>query len=424
MLKLNPLDRKNGVSKTDRLPTLFDYFANLLWMCYLAFSPVYVFTSGVPQPADYLVPILIAMLFLSRKLKIDKTVLPCYQASRDFFSITAVVAIGWTFFTITDPRTDFAIAAKEYLLPVVMYFFNILAVGAFCVLVTRHRDLAIKFTLFGTTLAIVLQFTAINFLGRISSGGTREAGTFNNPNQLAYFSILYGVIAVALSRYFIERKDPQTRTIRKIIKFFPFAILPLVVYLSYVSMSRSGLIAAILLVVTSQLKSAKTIIAFIAFSVLASILIGDVAVEKVEKNLNRRRNQDFVENAVGRYHRLVDDPEYMIIGAGEGNKHRFTLAGGHEVHSTLGTVVFSYGLFGLFLFLRIYYRVFQAGGLWYLLMCAPPIVYGFSHNGLRQTAVWLVPVIFYFIARAIVTEKASAKPAMGPRCNTPLIRSF
>jgi len=396
---------------------LVDYSMNFLWAVYLVFSTIYVFQSGIPQPADYIIPGLACIVFFSGRFKITKNVLSCFKATRDFFILTAIVAISWAILSLATQEVEFGNAARSYLMPILIYFFNLMAVGIFCVLITHRQDLAIKSTLYGTLLALVIQVLVLNIYGSIHAGSGRSTGTFNNPNQLAYFAILYGVIAMALSRYYVDSSSVQDRFAIKVARLCPFIVLPIVVYLSYVSVSRSGLIAAMLLVATAHLKSVKTLVAFVLFSAIASLFVGDIALEGVERNLTRRRDQDFSANAVGRYHRLIEDPEFMIFGAGEGNKHRFTYKGGHEVHSTLGTVLFSYGVLGFFLYLRIYYRVFKAGGLWYLMMCAPPIVYGLSHNGLRQPGVWLTPIVFYFVARTIASKKAAS------RSSTKLLRN-
>jgi lysylphosphatidylglycerol synthetase-like protein (DUF2156 family) len=91
------------------------------------------------------------------------------------------------------------------------------------------------------------------------------------------------------------------------------------------------------------------------------------------------------------YDRLWLYPEYLILGAGEGGYNRFSrsVLAGKEIHSTIGSLLFSYGLLGLCLFALFLWRVFR-GARWrcffYLL---PILAYGMTHQGLRDTLFWV-----------------------------------
>ena len=70
--------------------------------------------------------------------------------------------------------------------------------------------------------------------------------------------------------------------------------------------------------------------------------------------------------------------------------------GGKEMHSTVGVVLFSYGMLGTFLFSVFLWQVIAAAGVRNLAYALPALIFGLAHNGLRQP-------IFYMLLALIVT---------------------
>ena len=92
------------------------------------------------------------------------------------------------------------------------------------------------------------------------------------------------------------------------------------------------------------------------------------------------------------YIRIWYYPEYIVVGAGEGALYRFAENSDpdHELHSTVGTILFSYGVIGLITFgaaILCLYRMSTDGRFLYLL---PPLLYGLTHQGLRFSFFWLL----------------------------------
>ena len=95
------------------------------------------------------------------------------------------------------------------------------------------------------------------------------------------------------------------------------------------------------------------------------------------------------DNASGRgYNRIWEWPEYAWLGNGEGALERF--GEDHEIHSTMGTLFFSYGPIGLFLFLTIFIRFFFTKGLASVLPFIPIFAYSLTHQGYRFSLFWLL----------------------------------
>ncbi|HEY1064471.1 MAG TPA: hypothetical protein VGE52_00115, partial [Pirellulales bacterium] len=106
--------------------------------------------------------------------------------------------------------------------------------------------------------------------------------------------------------------------------------------------------------------------------------------------------------------RIWNHPEYLLFGAGEGAYTRFHSHINLELHSSLGTLLFCYGLIGLLLFFRTIAVLVRDCGwrvLWYF---APAMAYGLTHNGLRQTEFWLIAVLIVCI-HARTTKSINAR---------------
>jgi hypothetical protein len=81
------------------------------------------------------------------------------------------------------------------------------------------------------------------------------------------------------------------------------------------------------------------------------------------------------------------------------------------MHSTFGSLLFCYGVIGLILFLRMFWLLYRNAGFQAVLFVVPPSVYGLSHNGLRQSELWM---LFAFVICLHAGRKlASSKKAAG-----------
>jgi hypothetical protein len=93
------------------------------------------------------------------------------------------------------------------------------------------------------------------------------------------------------------------------------------------------------------------------------------------------------------YDRILHHGEFLAFGAGEGALYRFQSGETLEMHSSLGTLLFSYGIVGLLLFARMLWLIARGAGAKPLLFLVPALSYSLAHNGLRQTEFWLLIVL-------------------------------
>jgi hypothetical protein len=93
---------------------------------------------------------------------------------------------------------------------------------------------------------------------------------------------------------------------------------------------------------------------------------------------------------------------------------------GHEVHSTFGSVLNSYGFVGFLLFLSAIgawmwqiYRAYGVTGV--ACMVGPALIYGISHNGIRFTIFWLLFATSLGMASRVLAAGSRVGAGSAPR---------
>lgn len=218
----------------------------------------------------------------------------------------------------------------------------------------------------------------------------RRTVTFNNPNQLGYWTLMI------LTVQYILKKILQLNKV----KYFKI-ILPLVIimtfYLSVISLSKASMVSLVILIILNSVRNFK-IILFLSLVSIASFSYvefeDDNFISRAEKRLYDigRASDDSLEGR--NYDRILKYPEYVFFGAGEGTiAQRFNTDS--EIHSTIGTIIFSYGLIGslmFFLFISSYVRSNIFSFFAFLL---PLFLYSITHMGLRSKIFWIILILIF-----------------------------
>ena len=87
-------------------------------------------------------------------------------------------------------------------------------------------------------------------------------------------------------------------------------------------------------------------------------------------------------------------PKNIIWGAGRGGNK--ALGAANEIHSSIPSVLYSYGLVGLFLFSMAFARIHVRGGVVSLIIAAPVWLWSFAHYGLNYSLFWALFAFFAF----------------------------
>jgi hypothetical protein len=366
---------------------------------YLLTSMFYVWSSGLPQPGDFLLLISIAAALLWSWSQIPDEPLLYFILGLLLAWITAVNLI-W-FLTLGD---------YTFVRKTTFYYFNIIVI-LFVVVIGFHNYQELRrFVRWSCILAIGIQLLYVQLMSGWMSG--RDTGTFNNPNQLAYWALLIlACLAVAKDR------DPLG---------FPDILAMLAaIYFPLLAASRAGVVsvALIIMIIAAtrrwHLSTAAMGGAVVALGLLVEITMGGVAgrvssIESISSSASmlahriENTEKEGLHSLLRRgYDRIITYPEYLVLGAGEGGFER-TSASGKEIHSSLGTLLFSYGVVGTGLFATTLLVVFRNAPLRNWLYMAPILIFGVTHQGLRFSEFWIFLGLVYAQARYSAREVSTA----------------
>ena len=379
-------------------------FFLVCWIIYLIATPVYIFESGLPQPADALMAIMILLLATGFALRIP--------VDRDLYLVAAlfltwVAVINWFWWAHYQD--------SMFLLSSVYYAYNFATLVTVFALFNRLQGELLSATRIALAVAVLLELMVIFLLPDTLS--VRSAGTFNNPNQLGYWSILAG------SCYLVARGEASLR-------WPDLAVLCALAYIAMLSLSKAAMLSFLALLGAAlwfQGASVRTKLAlgaalmFGAVFVVAGSSVLDAVLSEGTPAVAIERLQGIGEQKddtpAGRgYDRIWLYPEYLFLGAGEGAYDRFkaSMAAGNEMHSTPGTILFSYGLPGLFLFVALCCSIFRRTKMRHVAYFLPICLYGLTHQGLRATLLWVFLGLVFCTTR-YPGEVGAVRQPSGPR---------
>ena len=378
---------RTGTKSNDFLRRISVYVIGL----YFVAKMLYVFDEGGAQPADVAI-VLLAIVTISPRYLLD------------FLKREPALTMLVVWITLVNIVWFSVLLEFTFLMAVTYYIFNLII--AICVVTAYRRDKEAFEKIIPIFIAASVLLQAAVVFG---SSGTRSYGTFANPNQLAYWSV------TAISVLLVVRRNK--------VVWWDFIVIMLAIYCAMRSVSRAGLIALFLLAAIWAwfvLKTpARRMVAILMAIVLASgyalafqdspFLERFATVEafearqaaKSQKSLTEERNLD----------RVIDYYAYTVLGAGEGDYARFEEGKGFaiEIHSSLVTLLFSYGIIGFMAFLAMSLGLFLRLPLSLAVYQIPMLSYGLTHNGLRFSFYWIVMGLLFAIAWESGKEGRAAK---------------
>ena len=117
------------------------------------------------------------------------------------------------------------------------------------------------------------------------------------------------------------------------------------------------------------------------------------------------------------YTRIIDYPQYLIFGSGQGLDERFYLTSdlingqityfSFEIHSSFVAILFYYGIIGFILFILFLYRIFKNLNFIQKTALFLPFIYGLSTYGLRTPIFWVFIGVCVFVSINNLKNKIS-----------------
>ena len=342
-----------------------------LFLLSSATFPFYLFSSGGFQLSTFF----FLLLFIYSIIKLDKSYYRDFNRKVFYYYLFMIYAISislvWCVIT-----SNF-----EFLSFILIYLIDFLVLFGVSFFLVRDE----RFFLFfpkAIALSVITQFILSFF---ISSSELRGTLFFNNPNQLGYYSLVSSAILVIFYK-------------KKILSdywFYPAIISAL--WLAQLSLSNATLISILVLLAYSTLSNLKSfIVVFVLFSLSLIFLAmnqSDFFIDRFDLIWDRFTtigdNDD--DSFAGRgYDRIWNHPLILFVGGGEGAVYRWkSFLYDLEMHSTWGTLLFSYGVGGFTLFLLFLRSIIFSEKLITFLPFIVIALYGVTHNGLRFIYFWL-----------------------------------
>jgi len=359
-------------------------FFALCLLIYAATGSIYVFPSGLPQPADFVLALGTLVMLTSLRIPraFSEIVTLNVLLAIYCFAISAVWVI-----VISDP---------DMMRPPMYYIYNVSVFISIILLFWRSEETFYKVMKLALLLAVgsfLLQYVLFYQPDRL-----RQTLGFNNPNQPAYFALC--LICIALILLYRQKLS---------VSLF-YAIGVVLSYILMLGLSMTAATALILaigisVVLSFRASSKAVIVAILFLPALALIAANYVGanqrfVEAVQTRLTLDRAESKLDDVAERrgYARIIELPHLAIFGAGEAARHRFDVRHRQEIHSSIGTILFSYGLFGLFVYLYWHaYALFRGGIICFSILLVP-FIYSLTHQGLRTTVFWILLAMVMIVA--------------------------
>lgn len=355
--------------------------ALVTWAIYLLLIPLYIFPSGLPQPGDLLVLLVIPLALLHWNGKLGRGMRATMRALIWFTLWVCLVDYAWVFAT-----GSFSVFGPDsFLLFPLYYIYNALIFLVALVLYRRLGDLFLR-----VTVAVVMftVFAQVLWLLTLGIGGGRGTLFFNNPNQLGYYALLAATL-IALTH-----RRLQLRLLISSLTLVCCGVL------AVFSASRAAAGGVAVLLVLMLFSNPKILVAACLAGAAVVSGIGPVA-DAVEAShdrvLNRSAHSEASFFQERGYDRIWRNQQYLLFGAGEGGLSRFddtAYVKNMEIHSSAGTILFSYGIVGALLFLVFTWRLIRGARARLVLALLPPLLYTGAHQGLRFTMLWVVLAVF------------------------------
>lgn len=349
----------------------------IMWVLYCLLSPIYVFDSGLPQPADY---VMIIALYALVKYAIACKQLPIKSYHRSII----IPAFGFVLYVVLlSLFWSFKLSETAILWSPVYYGYDVIVLTMGLVLGAIYREQFLKFTVLATTIIIIIQIMYMfiaedyGFYMRGTGYAIRGTGFFSNPNQFGYFALLAMMITV--SSIWVGAIGYRLGMIA----------VSACVFAAVLSMSYAANLAlAIFIFLLLLYRFSIVIISGIIIVILIAYLAIDPSI--IEAKISMLQSKFVAANDFylpRGYFRIYEYPKYLLLGAGEGAVYRFGTE--REFHSTIGTLLFCYGIPGTILFFSMIWRIIRINISCGFIFIAPPLIYGIAHQGLRFTFFWV-----------------------------------
>ena len=402
--------RNNGLKGLSVLRAMPARLTHCFLFFVLPFVPLYIFKSGGFQPVDIpIFAIFVATLLSLKHSELDRIVSVVIML---MFYVTYAVIVNMAYYL----RSEVSFYMKALLQTLyVVTLFSLFSIVFQRILVNKRGIMVLYLSIFFSLFTPFLIKGEYDAAKEAISLGWRNALSFNNPNQLAYFSLLIYAMTILLRRHIAQIRLSMTQ--QNMIGIVNLCVLVMVHVFIIYSGSRAGVMAILLADMVMILQCKKKLLIGIPLSVVLIISVSvtsvdmDRAISEVEiisKISDTNIEKVASKRISGRFFEGFRGDLSIVYGSGK----IIPDEGKREVHNGFIDILLSYGIIGITLFylflLFIIIKSLSAlrvkDQLFNLLTLMPIVIYNMSHNGFRCRLFWIFLAFWQIISRTHVSD--------------------
>ena len=377
--------------------------SGLIIAVYLALKPIYTNQSGSLQYSDYfMAAAILFMLFKNRKIRATRKTVSIMRPL--IWLVIHICLVNLLWYLLDGSHYNYSYYSLYYV-------YN---VGVFACCLLIYENIGYERLRDALRLGILLSSLVSAGSMLLNYTNVRSTGMFNNPNQLGY----YGVVLVSFSLFL--RKDR--------FRLPELIALATGIWCVVASLSKGAFLSLMIqLIMCSILLDERRNTKAILRRILLILVMGTVvyvffftdlvpfpAFERLLRmrtrilNMSNERDTDL---GTGRgYARIAEMGAHFLWGMGEGNFGRFETMQGAEVHSTYASMMVCYGLIGISLLIFFLMKVCGRGRqrIPSIALLSGVLLYSVTHNGGRNTLVWMLFAFVYVRNVMLVREPTAA----------------
>ena len=373
------------------------FFAKFLICAYLILKPFYLLDAPF-QISDIILIILFVYLACVRYVNyiVPSKAKIGFQYYVCFMVWAILINMAWYLYLAINQAE---MADSRFFTSAVYYIFNGIAMLVILWLYELLGRRLIQIFVYGNFASCMSTVLYSLITIKREDWSSRQVAGFQNPNQLAYYAVVIMAVAVLWGGYILTKMQV-------------LLMLAGALYLNMISMSKAGILAGMVMILLCWLYRFGNRRIFCT-RLKASIVLGGIGIASAlllliitghgssiltmagnlwARILNMRNENDSnLGNGRG-YNRAFEMGANFLWGMGEGAYERFQIMNGNEIHSTIVSIYVSYGLIGLFLWgIAVLKLLLQEKYILYSFLCFSGIfLYWLTHNGVRNTIVWMV----------------------------------
>ena len=358
----------------------------------IALYPLYLFPSGSIQISHFLLLIFSISVLVLIGFPVDK-----YFYTFSFFLLYCFAV---NVFYVSYDIYVFGYSDLKYSKGILFLSYNFILTISLMSFVNYSKKFNTILYGLGTAILIIL-ISVLNeyFFGTI---GYRFKGYFNNPNQLGYFSVCcFSLIYLFYRNLYISY-------------YLMIIFITIVVLFSILTLSKAAFISLFLCILFAikpyNYKYSKIIILifFLAVLFLMTIFYNQIIDTNVYYRLVNVFNESDSSMEVRGYLIFFEaNLANAIFGMGPQKVYEIR---GYEVHSTFMMILSYYGFIGFLIFgLLMLYWILDIrksyGIIGVICICAPSLLYGLTHNGIRFSMFWIIFATSIFLSKKLIKQK-------------------